>query len=305
MFRKDVLLQLGGYIEEFTAQDGYEIWIRYIRKYSPYNVNIPLFYYRQHSANLTKNVKRILETRRNIKRKFVERELNGSIPKVLGLIPVVGSSIYTQASPFEKLGKKPLLWYTLNEAQKANSLDRIILSSEDDRVLNYGRKFVNIEPIKREKKWAKVSFRIQDFITYILDKLKRTDGYEPDAVCTLYITTPLRRYYHVDKAVDTMAIFGVDSVISVQEELANCYHHEGYGLSSINNSRNGIRVERDAIYKENSAIFISRTEIIREGRLLGDKIGHITMLPEESVKTNTKYDLWLSEHILKDWQKNK
>jgi glycosyltransferase involved in cell wall biosynthesis len=44
MFRKNVLLQMGGYIEEFSVQDGYEIWLRFIRNYSPYHVNVPLFY---------------------------------------------------------------------------------------------------------------------------------------------------------------------------------------------------------------------------------------------------------------------
>lgn len=304
MFRKDLLLQIGGYVEEFSCQDGYELWLRFIQKHSVYNVNTPLFYYRQHPESLTSNMNKILETRRKIKRRFVEKEMNVPIPKVLGIIPVVRRSLYLQADPFAKLAGKPLIWYSVNDAYRSKSLDRIILSSEDDEVLDYGSQFPRIETLKRDANWAKSNFKIHDFIAYILDRLKESEGYEPDAVCTLYITTPLRRYYHVDKSIDTMTIFDVDSVVSVQEELAHCYYHRKFGLEHLNTTRGNLRVERQAIYKENSSIFLSKVDVIRNGRFLGDKIGHIIMLPEESIKINSKYEHWLAEKILIEWQNN-
>lgn len=302
MFRRDLLIQIEGYAEEFSCQDGYELWLRFIKKHSPYNVNIPLFYYRQHSASLTKKTKKILETRRKIKRNFVQRELNGKIPKVLGVIPAVGKSVYLQGGPFDTLAGKPLLWYTLNEAEQSQSLDKIILSSEDDEVLEYASQFSRIQPLKREASWAKSTVKMQDFLAHILMRLKESEEYEPDAVCTLYITTPLRRHYHVDKSIDTMAIFDVDSVISVQEELSHCYFHRKQGLQHINIAQGNVRLERQAVYKENSSIFLNKVDVIKSGRLVGDKVGHIIMLPEESVKINSNYDKWLAEKILMEWK---
>ena len=63
MYRKEVLINLDSYDEEFSCQDGYDIWIRFIEKYKPYNVNIPLFYYRQHNSSLTRDSQKILDTR--------------------------------------------------------------------------------------------------------------------------------------------------------------------------------------------------------------------------------------------------
>ena len=245
---------------------------------------------------------KILETRRRIKRRFVEKELNGSIPKVLGIIPVVRKSVYLQSDPFAVLASKPLIWYTVNEAYRSESLDRIVLSSEDDEVLEYGSQFPRVETLKRDAKWAKSTFTIQAFTKHILDRLKEFDGYEPDAVCTLYITTPFRRYYHVDKSIDTMTIFDMDTVISVQEELAHCYYHRKFGLEPVNTNRGNIRVERQAIYKENSAIYLNKTDVIRSGKFTGKKVGHIIMLPEESIKINSKYDFWLAEKVLDEWR---
>jgi CMP-N-acetylneuraminic acid synthetase len=55
------------------------------------------------------------------------------------------------------------------------------------------------------------------------------------------------------------------------------------------------------VYRENGAVYLTKVDVLRSGRLLGDTIGHITMLPEESVKINIPYDLWLAERIASDW----
>ena len=96
-----------------------------------------------------------------------------------------------------------------------------------------------------------------------------------------------------------MVIFDVDTVISITEEIGNYYHHERFGLSPIN--KKGIRVERKAIYKENGAVYLNRVEVVRSCKDMGERVGHITMLPEESVKINTNYDFWLAEKLITEW----
>jgi len=308
MIRKECLRELKGYEEKFSCQDGYDFWIKFLRKYQPYNVNVPLFYYRQHEQSLTTEQQKILDTRRKIKRNYVDKFNNGERPKVLGLIPVARKSIYSTIEPFGELAGRPLLWHTLNEAQQAKSLDKIVLTSEDDEVLAYANQFHNISNIKRPDDLGKASYRVQDTVNHILENIEHSDGYVPDAVCILYTTTPLRKAHHIDKAVDTMTIFDVDTVISVQEELDFCYHHRRFGLEPINSapgSLRAFRIERNAIYRENGAIFLSKREVFHTGRLLGKKIGHIQMLPWESIKINSEYELWLAERILSDWKSTK
>ncbi len=298
MFRRDVLLQLEGYLEDYSCQDGYELWLRFIRRFSPYNVNIPLFYYRQHGTNLTSKQNRILDTRRQIKRDFVEREFNGDRPKVLGIIPVAHRSPYPKNDPFVELAGKPLIWYTLETARKSRMLDRVALSTRNRDVLGYVADFPFVTPIERPKGLSSQGNR--EVALHVLEVLKEREGYEADAVCLLFVNTPLRAAHHVDWAVDTLKVFGVDSVISIQEEIAPCYHHERFGLRPIN-SVDGIRLEREAIFKANGAINLTRTEVINSGAFLGEKVGHVTMLPEESVKINSEFEFWMAEKILTDW----
>jgi CMP-N-acetylneuraminic acid synthetase len=302
MFRKECLLQLGGYAEQFSCQDGYDIWLRFVHEFQPYNVNVPLFYYRQHPASLTKNPGKILGTRREIKRQFVKGKLDNHVPKTLGIIPVVRNSIQFR-DPFQKLVGKALLDYTLEEATKAELLDKIVLATDDDAVIEHAESYDGIITIKRPETLSGTA-RMHRVIRYVLQEMDRQYDYHPQAVCALYVNTPLRKAHHIDKAIDTMAIFNVDSVVSIEEELAFCYTHGKHGMQPVEAARE-IRAEKKGIYKENGAIYLSRVEVINQKRLVGEAVGHITMLPEESVKINSVFEFWLAENILLGWRQNK
>jgi glycosyltransferase involved in cell wall biosynthesis len=302
MFRKERLLQLGGYAEQFSCQDGYDIWLRFIHEFLPYNVNVPLFYYRQHTASLTKNPGKILDTRRAIKRQFVKNSLHDAVPKTLGVIPIVMNSTGFR-DPFQKLAGRTLLDYTLEEATKSELLDKIVLASDNDAVIEQAVAYNDVLAIKRPESLSGTA-RMYKILQYVLGEIGNQYDYHPQAVCTLYVNTPLRKARHIDKAIDTMTIFNVDSVVSVEEELAFCYTHGQNGMQPLETERD-IRAEKKGIYKENGAVYLSRVEVINQNRLVGESVGHITMLPEESVKINSAFEFWLAEKIIAEWKTQK
>lgn len=305
MFRRDVLLELGGYSEHFDCQDGYELWLKFLVSFKPYNVNIPLFYYRQHSRNLTKDEKKILETRKEIKRDFVKRFKNNRIPKVLAVVPVIKQLPSSPESAFSVLAEKPLLWHTLNQILKTEMLDKIVVTSNDEEVLRYSAQFdQKIMTIERPDGLTASHTGIGPVIKYVLKVLEEKHSYRPEAVMVFYVNTPLRKAMHIEKAIDTLTIFDVDTVISVAEELAHSYipHHihGRHGLVPIKKSRD-LRIEKKAIYKESGAILLSRIGVISDKNFYGQKVGHIMMLPEENIKIKSPFDLWLAEKILTEW----
>lgn len=300
MFRKECLLELGGYEESIGCHDGYELWLRFIQSFKPHNVNIPLFYYRQHPGSLTTNQQKILQVRKEIKRNFVTKYKGNTIPNVLAIVPVLKKSVASPNSPFTNLAEKPLLWHTLHQALRTKMLDTIAVTSDDDEVLEYAEKFGTIFTIKRPHELTKSASKIQSVVLHTLKVLKEEHHYNPDAVMVLYINAPLRREMHIEKAIDTLTIFDVDSVVSVCEELAFCYQHARTGLVPIQRKRD-FRIERKAIYKENGAILLSNVDAITEEDFFGKKIGHIVMLPEESMKINSQFEFWLAEKILNEW----
>ena len=57
MFRKDLLFDIGLYDEKFRAREEEDLRIRFLKKYSIYNIILPLYRYRKHGSNLTNNEK--------------------------------------------------------------------------------------------------------------------------------------------------------------------------------------------------------------------------------------------------------
>ncbi len=55
MFRKDFLYNIGLYDEDFRAREEEDLRIRWVQKYNIYNIILPLYRYRMHDNNLTKN----------------------------------------------------------------------------------------------------------------------------------------------------------------------------------------------------------------------------------------------------------
>lgn len=55
MFRKDFLFNIGLYDEDFRAREEEDLRIRWNNKYNIHNIILPLYRYRMHGNNLTKN----------------------------------------------------------------------------------------------------------------------------------------------------------------------------------------------------------------------------------------------------------
>lgn len=55
MFRKDRLLDIGLYDSSFRAREEEDLRVRFLKKYDIYNIVLPLYRYRQHDDNLTKD----------------------------------------------------------------------------------------------------------------------------------------------------------------------------------------------------------------------------------------------------------
>jgi CMP-N-acetylneuraminic acid synthetase len=304
MIRKSCLLQMGGYDESLECQDGYDLWIRFMEKYKPYNVNVPLFYYRQHQKSLTKNSKKILKTRQKLKRNYVEKRFEGKMPKVLAIIPARERSNVYSGLALKKIAGRPLIDYTLNETLKTKLIDKIVVTTDDESLLKYIKKFPRVIGIERPQELSEPNTRIEPTISFILKTLKNKKKYIPDAVMLLYIHSPLRKQSHIEKAIDTMLIYNVKSVVSVCEDPHFYYQHKKNGLVPLQKKRL-LRLERDALYRENAAVYLSRTSQISKDSFFGDELGHIMMLQEESIKIDSEFNFWMAEKLLLEQSKKK
>lgn len=306
MFRKNLLLELGGYSEEITCQDGYDIWIKFIQHYKTSNINLPLFFYRQHLTNLTKNKKKLLETRRQIMKKHAE--IKRKISKKnkirrIAIIPVRAHSDFEFRLALKRLNGKAVIDYTLDEAIASRRFQKIIVVSEDDTILNYvEEKYPRIIRVKRPLSYSRRNTMLENTISFVFDKLKLcSEIYEE--VMMLYIEAPLRKKEHIWKAIDTMHVFDADSITSLAETLSPYYVHDKNGVVRIGNTER-FRLERKTIYKGNGALLLFKTKNLEANSIEGVKRGHIIMLREDSVRLVSIFDFQVAQMLLRQKIKN-
>lgn len=298
LIRKSCLEALGGYDDSLDCQDGYDLWIRFVDRFQVKNANIPLFYYRRHDENLTDDMERILKTRRQIKAAHVQRKFGDSLPRVLGIVPArLHSNVYPELV-LRPIAGKALIDHTLEQALAASKLDRVVVTSDDEKILGHvNHRFPHVTAVRRPYSLARPNSPIEPTILFVLEELRQVDGYRPDLIMLLYINAPLRRSAHIEKAIDTLLIFDVDSVVSVSEDLSFHYHPGMNGLEPLHRERT-LRLEKNALYEENGAIYLSKTDQITPTSFSGERLGHIIMSREESFQIDSRFEFWVVEQIL-------
>ncbi len=295
MIRKDCLKDLGGYNETISCQDGYDLWVRFIQKYKPENVNLPLFYYRKHSDSLTTNSKKILETRKDIKNKFVED--NGVKKKTCIIIPIRRKSVICENLPLKIINGKRLMEYAIDEAVKT-SVDKVVVTTEDE-VISEIAKSKDINVIMRPKELGEFNIPIEPTILFVLEHLSKKEQFVPDIVGVFYITSPLIKSKHLREAINTLIIYDADSVISVKENARLHYIHDKFGLKPLFNKR-ALKQERDFLYEESGGFVFSKKDIINKENMVGKSISHVILTDEEGIDIEDKFTYWLVEQILKN-----
>jgi CMP-N-acetylneuraminic acid synthetase len=301
MFRTKVLRMLGGYIEDYSCQDGYELWLRFIQNHSPGNIPDKLFYYRQHPSSLSKNREKILKTRMKIKEDFIKRNTDGLIPKVTAIVLASNQNSMEQKHPLFPLCGKPLIHYTLNELKKTKNIENIIVSSECKDILKYSIDSISSAIPHNRKIDGSCNLTRREEYFFAIQKYIKTHCPEvkSDYFCILNVNSPLRTAEHIDWAINTIKIFDLDGLISVDEELNNLYKHTSNGLKEFETNEDKIKIERDPIFKENGALTIFRSSLnYNRSFEKKSKVGHICLLPHESVRINSQYEHWLAEKII-------
>ena len=299
MIRKDSLIKVGGYDEEFRCQDGYDIWLKIIKSFKVININQPLFFYRQHDKSLTSNELEILKTRSEIKKKFV---INNRLPvkKTFAIIPIRTTIFNNKLFPLLKVGGKNLIDWTLEIALNEKSIDKVIVATNNSELKKYildayGSK-INI--FERSEESTRINASSEVVVSEILSELKRNKNL-PDYAMIMYIDNPFRNKMYISKAINTMRIFNVNAVESVRRDDSLIYQHDGAGLKLIQKNKLQ-RLERDQIYKRSGGLHLIKVDnFIKNKDFFYGEIGHIIVDEYASFSIRTKLDLKISKIISK------
>lgn len=301
LIRKRVLIGVGGYSEEYRCQDGYDLWLRFIKKHEVENVNLPLFYYRRHGNNLTENNEFILETRARIKEVHAERMKRPPL-RALGILPVRGTVVDPGCLALEPLGDKKLIDWTIEAALESKSVERLVVSSPDKTILEHVEGVYSDKVMVHERPLdtARENTPLIATAKLILEIIQDDEPY--GALTFLTVETPFRSAMYLDKAADTMRIFDVNSVIGVLSENDLFFCHNGQGLQPIgqNDLHSNLRLERDYLYRKVLGFHLVTVNFYNtEGKTFGGRIGHVMFDHSAAFAVRNRQELNIANYLLR------
>lgn len=295
LFRKDLLLEVGGYDEEIKLQDGWDIWLKLISRFNVSNVRKPLFYYRQHSKSLTKDETRMLETRAKILKKHLKKSSYKKV-KSLAIIPVRGTGFDSINFALWKLGDKELICWTIDAALDCESVDDLIVTTVDESLINFLKSKYADSNIRFLLRDSKTFNKLESTSDLLLQLSKDMDDYE--FIILLNQEAPFRGNLYIEKAINTCQLFDLDNVIAARQDNEIFFVHDGKGLINRRPDRKK-KLERDDLYRKVGGLtVIRRTSLISSGEILSGKVGHVILDQKSAFCIRTKFDWHLAQFLV-------
>lgn len=225
---------------------------------------------------------------------------------MLAIIPSRGGSKGLPGKNIKSLCDKPLIAYTIEAAQAARSIDRLILSTDDDEIAEVAQKFGVEIPFMRPAHLAQDDSLAIDNYIYTVDRLNAGSSKQYDDFIVLQPTSPFRTAADIDNAVELYREKKADSVISVCEvshppmwakKIAPSGVLKDYFNINIGN-RN--RQELQPAFMPNGAIFILKLSLLKSrDSYYSDNTYAFIMPLERSLDIDAPLDFEFAEFLMR------
>lgn len=212
---------------------------------------------------------------------------------VLAIIPARGGSKRLPRKNVLALAGKPLIAWTIESAVSSKLIDRVVVSTDDDEIANVSTEYGASVPFLRPEHLASDTATSNDVILHALDALDE----EFDIVVLLQPTSPLRKQFHIDEALELLISKAGEGIISVTacehsplwaNTLPSDGEMDGF-LDALSNRRSQ---ELPQYYRLNGAIYCFNVGSIRrnEGIFFGKSVFSYVLPSECSVDIDSEYD---------------
>ncbi|WP_146549639.1 cytidylyltransferase domain-containing protein [Rummeliibacillus suwonensis] len=221
-------------------------------------------------------------------------------PKILAIIPARGGSKGVPRKNIKLLVGKPLIAWTIEEAKKSKYISKLILSSEDDEIINVAKEYDCEVPFKRPIELAQDN---TPGIDTILHAIEQCPGY--DYIILLQPTSPLRTSEDIDDFISYFINQNVNACVSVCEPSKSPYWMYQLGTSNNlipllkENASISRRQDLPKAYALNGALYIANIEWIKQTKnFVTDETVAYVMPVNRSYDIDTIDDFQICEYLL-------
>jgi len=182
----------------------------------------------------------------------------------LAIIPARGGSKRLPKKNILDLKGKPLIAYSIEAGLQSKYIDKVIVSSDDDEILDTSKAF-GAEIIKRPDALASDTATSFDAIKHTIENIEKYDY-----IVLLQPTSPLRSALQIDEAIELLETKEANAIVSVCEmdhsplwsnTLPKDGNMSGFLRDEVLNKRSQ---DLETYYRVNGAIYICKTEKLLE-----------------------------------------
>ena len=234
-------------------------------------------------------------------------------PEVLALIPARGGSKGIPRKNIRDFGGAPLIAWSIAAALRAETVTRVIVSTDDEEIAAVAREWGAETPFLRPAELAQDDTADYPVFRQALDWLAAHEDYRPEVVVQLRPTSPVRPLHLVDDAVRLLLAHpDADCVRGVVPSGQNPYKMWKIDAESgrmlpllqvegLAEPYNAPRQSLPKTYWQTGHIdAIQVSTILEKGSLTGDEIWPLMIDPRYTVDIDTPADWERYERLLQD-----
>lgn len=226
--------------------------------------------------------------------------------KILGIVPARKGSKRVPGKNTRLLGGKPLCQWVIEAALGARGLDRVVVSSDDEKVLELAARFGANLPLPRPAELATDTSPSVDFVFHALRELEARGEGPYDAVCIMPSSSPFTLASDIDATIALFKETGAETAVSVMQ-VDHAIHPikmkvmDGNRLIPYLEEEGGRMAthELPKIFVRNCSVYVSKRAVFFEYKqIVGRDMRGYVMPPERSVDINIEQDLLFAEFVM-------
>lgn len=225
--------------------------------------------------------------------------------KVLCIIPARSGSKGLPGKNIKKLLGKPLIVYTIKQAEGSKYIDRIIVSTDSPQIAGISRRYGAETPFIRPKKLATDKSSTIDVLLHAIHWLEKEEDYGFDILVLLHANAPLRKKEDIDKCIELLLSENADNIFSVTEAHRNPYFNiveltADKRARLIRKGNFASRQSAPKVFDMNSSIYVWRKEVLKETKSVFSNNTRVYIMPKErSIDIDDYLDFQIAEMFLK------
>ncbi|MBN1293328.1 MAG: acylneuraminate cytidylyltransferase family protein [Candidatus Latescibacteria bacterium] len=226
---------------------------------------------------------------------------------ILGLVPARGGSKGVPGKNIRLVNGKPLIVHAIECGKSCPSINRIIISTDNEEFAAIAKKAGAEVPFMRPSHLALDTTPMLSVLEHALSTMEKICDCCVEAIVLLDPTAPLRKREDVEGAIALFKQGGADTIVSGNEAHRNPFFNmvsvdsDGFVHLVIDpGSPIGRRQDAPKVYDLNTVVWIfSRKSIMEEKARIAKRTKIYIVPPERAIDLDTEMDFIFLETMLK------